>query len=154
MQLEKVVNQLFGAFPVGRPDTIAGCTYVYFSKCVIVPNRSQIMWEGAPELREWCWRKEAFLGRLGRIGCRSRLRFSGQEGLIVLSYSGSTLSKSKSKSKFPRYSMKCRGKHDTAWNIPRTITFLRYISCYIAENRFHLGQCRCCVLLNEDGKGF
>ena len=26
-------------------------------------------------------------------------------------------------SKFPRYNMKCRGKRDTTWNIPRNITF-------------------------------
>ena len=26
-------------------------------------------------------------------------------------------------SKFPRYNMKCRGKRDTTWNIPRSITF-------------------------------
>ena len=26
-------------------------------------------------------------------------------------------------SKFPRYNMKCKGKHDTTWNIPRSITF-------------------------------
>ena len=25
--------------------------------------------------------------------------------------------------KFPWYNMKCRGKHDTTWNIPRNITF-------------------------------
>ena len=31
-------------------------------------------------------------------------------------------------SKFPRYNMKCRGKHDTIWNIPRSITFPHYIS--------------------------
>ena len=38
--------------------------------------------------------------------------------------------------------MKCGGKHDTTWNIPHSITFSpRYISCYIAENHFPLGQC-------------
>ena len=26
-------------------------------------------------------------------------------------------------SKFPRYNMKCRGRHDTTWNIPHSITF-------------------------------
>ena len=26
-------------------------------------------------------------------------------------------------SKFPQYNMKCSGKHDTTWNIPRCITF-------------------------------
>ena len=31
-------------------------------------------------------------------------------------------------SKFLRYNMKCRGKHDTTWNIPRS--FPHYISCY------------------------
>ena len=44
-------------------------------------------------------------------------------------------------SKFPRYNMKFRGKHDNTWNIQRIITFSRYISCYIAESRFPLGQC-------------
>ena len=40
-------------------------------------------------------------------------------------------------SKFPRYNMKSRGKRDTTWNIPRSIT----LSCYIAESRSNLGQC-------------
>ena len=29
----------------------------------------------------------------------------------------------KSNQKFPRYNMKCSGKHDTIWNIPHSITF-------------------------------
>ena len=38
--------------------------------------------------------------------------------------------------------MKCRGKHDTTWTIPRSITlFLSYISRYIGENQLPLGQC-------------
>ena len=36
----------------------------------------------------------------------------------------------KKESKFPRNNLKCRGKRDTTWNIPRCI-----ISCSIAENR-------------------
>ena len=30
---------------------------------------------------------------------------------------------SEKQSKFPQYNMKCRGKPDTTWNIPRSITF-------------------------------
>ena len=38
--------------------------------------------------------------------------------------------------------MKYSEKHDTTWNILLSITFSQlYISCYIAENRFPLGQC-------------
>ena len=37
--------------------------------------------------------------------------------------------------------MKCRVNRDTPRNIPRSITFFRYISCYIAESRLPLGQC-------------
>ena len=40
----------------------------------------------------------------------------------------------KSKSKFPRYNMKWKGKPDTTWNIPRSITFspLHFISRKVA----------------------
>ena len=43
--------------------------------------------------------------------------------------------------------MKCRGKRYTTRNIPRSISFPRYISWYIAENRLPLGQCTVCLLL-------
>ena len=38
--------------------------------------------------------------------------------------------------------MKCSGKHDTTVHAIFHVVsrFLRYISCYIAENRFPLGQ--------------
>ena len=39
----------------------------------------------------------------------------------IISLFGYTLLEKQSK--FPRYNMKCRGKHDTIWNIPRSITF-------------------------------
>ena len=49
---------------------------------------------------------------------------------------------------FPRYNIKCSGKHDTTWNIPRCMTFSPlYIFCYIAENRFPLGQWRACHIV-------
>ena len=48
---------------------------------------------------------------------------------------------SEKQSKFPRYNMKCSGKHYTIREIFRVVSrFLRYISCYIAENRFSLAQ--------------
>ena len=31
--------------------------------------------------------------------------------------------KSNPNMKFPRYNMKCSGKHDTTWNFPRSVTF-------------------------------
>ena len=37
--------------------------------------------------------------------------------------------------------MKCSGKHDTKWNIPRISRYPRHISCYIVENRFPFWQC-------------
>ena len=46
-------------------------------------------------------------------------------------------------SKFPRYNMKCGGKPVTTCNIPRIVScFPRYFSCYIAESRLPLGQCK------------
>ena len=49
---------------------------------------------------------------------------------------------SEKQSKFPRYNMKWSGKHYTTREIFRVVSrFLRYISCYIAENRFPFGQC-------------
>ena len=46
--------------------------------------------------------------------------------------------------------MKCRGKPDTTWNIPPRSRFPCYISCYIAESRLHLGQCRPTVICTEE----
>ena len=43
--------------------------------------------------------------------------------------------------------MKCSVKHYSTWNIPRSITF----SCYIAENRFPLGQCLNSILPKKSG---
>ena len=64
--------------------------------------------------------------------------FSSQWGagivlLIIVTKSivnTSHYSLAKKESKFPRNNLKCRGKRDTTWNIPRCI-----ISCSIAENR-------------------
>ena len=50
----------------------------------------------------------------------------------------STYTLFKKLSKFPRYNMKFREKRGTAWNIPRSITFPRFILCYIEENRLPL----------------
>ena len=44
-------------------------------------------------------------------------------------------------SKFSRYSMKCNGKHDTTWNIPRSITFSPLHFMLYQGNRFPFGQC-------------
>ena len=41
-----------------------------------------------------------------------------------------------------RYNMKCKGKHDTNEIFRVVSRFTRYISCYIAEIRYPLGQCR------------
>ena len=51
-------------------------------------------------------------------------------------------------SKFPRYKMKCRGKPDTTWNIPR------YISCYITESRLPLRQCGKVAKISVCAKSF
>ena len=46
-----------------------------------------------------------------------------------------------------------RGKHDTTLNISRIVSrFPRYISCYIADSRFPLGQ-GMADLVDEDGHG-
>ena len=48
--------------------------------------------------------------------------------------------------------MKCRGNHDTTWNIPRSITFSPlHFMLYRGKSRYPLGQCICherdCLLL-------
>ena len=58
---------------------------------------------------------------------------------------GAHLTLSEKESKFPRYNMKCKGKHDiiiTVHEIFLVVScFPRFISCYIAENQLPLGQC-------------
>ena len=56
-------------------------------------------------------------------------------------------------SKFPRYNMKCRGKHNTTRNFVRSISFSRYISCYIAESRLPLGQCTVLTASRQNQNG-
>ena len=50
---------------------------------------------------------------------------------------------SKMQSKFPGYNMKYRGKRETTWNIPRSISFSppHFMLYSIAENRLPSGQC-------------
>ena len=43
--------------------------------------------------------------------------------LLVIAQNSARPALLEKQSKFPRYNMKCRGKPDTTWNIPRSFTF-------------------------------
>ena len=77
-------------------------------------------WIGTVRVDPWVTSSLGAAATGGRKGRRrtSRGRTSRQD-----SWTGRSTALLEKQSKFPRYKMKCRGKPDTTWNIPRSITF-------------------------------